>query len=125
MKGAGPHLQIIGLMEDAALISPVVMQCENEILEGHNRPCEVVKALSQRPGAREEANRNAWKLSSNNPSMIKELQRNSPLTLASELDGRMGCPPVLLCSCALDVILSSALLSEYLTNSLGIERTLE
>jgi hypothetical protein len=35
MKGAGPHFQIIGLMDNAALISPEMMQCENEILEGH------------------------------------------------------------------------------------------
>jgi hypothetical protein len=38
MKGACPHFQIIGLMNDAALLSPVVMQRENEILEGHEQP---------------------------------------------------------------------------------------
>jgi len=38
MKGTGPHLQIIGLMDDAALGGPVVMQRENEILEGHEQP---------------------------------------------------------------------------------------
>jgi hypothetical protein len=46
MKGACPHLQIIGLMKDAALLGPVLMQRENEILEGHNRPCEVMKLLN-------------------------------------------------------------------------------
>jgi hypothetical protein len=45
MKGACAHFQIIGLMKDAALPSPVVMQRENKILVGHNRPCEVVRLL--------------------------------------------------------------------------------
>ena len=86
MKGASPHLQVIGLMKNAALLGPVVMQRENEILVGHNRPCEVVKLLSECPGAREEANRNVQKLSSNNPSMIKELHRKILLVLAIERD---------------------------------------
>lgn len=38
MKGARPHFQIIGLVDNAALLCPEVMQRENEILEGHNRP---------------------------------------------------------------------------------------
>jgi hypothetical protein len=38
MKGARPHLQIIGLMDDAALLGPVSMQREDEILEGHEQP---------------------------------------------------------------------------------------
>jgi hypothetical protein len=46
MEGAGPHLQIIGLMNDATLVGPIVMQRKNEILEIHNPPCEVVKLLS-------------------------------------------------------------------------------
>ena len=37
MKGACPHLQFIGLMNDAALLGPIVMQRENEILKGHER----------------------------------------------------------------------------------------
>ena len=74
MKGACPHFQIIGLMNDAALPGPVVMQRENEILEGHEQPCEVVKLMSQRLGAREETNRNPLSLSRNNPSRINKLQ---------------------------------------------------
>ena len=46
MKRAGAHLQIIGLMDNAALVGPVMMQREDEILEIHNPPCEVVKLLS-------------------------------------------------------------------------------
>lgn len=92
MKGAGPHLEIVGLMKNAALLGPVVMQRENEILVGHNRPCEVVKLLSECPGVREEANRNVQKLSSNNPSMIKELHRNTPLALAIERDRQFKSP---------------------------------
>jgi hypothetical protein len=49
MKGARPHFQIIGLVDNAALLCPKVMQRENEILEGHNRPYEVVEALGERP----------------------------------------------------------------------------
>ena len=33
----------------------------------------------------------------------------------------IGCPPILLCSPTLDVLLNGALLSKYLINSLGIE----
>jgi len=35
VKSSCAHLQIIGLINDAALLSPIVMQCEDEILEGH------------------------------------------------------------------------------------------
>lgn len=37
MKGAGPHFQIIGLMNHAALLGPEVVQREDEILEGHEQ----------------------------------------------------------------------------------------
>jgi hypothetical protein len=46
VKSACPHLKIIGLMNDATLLGPEVMQRENEILEVHNQPCEVMKLLS-------------------------------------------------------------------------------
>jgi hypothetical protein len=104
VEGACPHLKIIGLMNDAALLGPVVMQRKEEILEVHEQPCEVVKLMSYRPGAREEANRNGWKLSSNNPSMIKELHQNSPVILTFEPDRRMGYRPLLFCPKALDVV---------------------
>jgi hypothetical protein len=35
MKGTRPHFQIIWLMNDTALLGPVAMQRENEVLEGH------------------------------------------------------------------------------------------
>jgi hypothetical protein len=38
MKRARSHFQVIGLMYDAALLSPVSMQREDEILEGHKQP---------------------------------------------------------------------------------------
>jgi hypothetical protein len=37
VKGSCAHLKIIGLKNDAALLSPIVMQCEDEILEGHEQ----------------------------------------------------------------------------------------
>ena len=46
MKGASPHLQIIGLMNNAALISPVLMQRENEILEGHEQSSRCYEGLN-------------------------------------------------------------------------------
>ena len=77
MKGAGPHLQIIGLMDDAALVGPVVMQRENEILEGHeqsSRGCGGLNSRARRVEMTGENNRNAPNLSRRNPSRIKELQ---------------------------------------------------
>ena len=77
MKGAGPHLQIIGLMDNAALVGPVVMQRENEILEGHEQSSRGYGGLNSRARRVEmsgETNRNAPNLSRRNPSRIKELQ---------------------------------------------------
>jgi hypothetical protein len=77
MKGAGPHLQVIGLMKDAALVGPVVMQRENEILEGHEQSSRGYGGLNYRARRVEmtvETNRNAQSLSRHNPSRIKELQ---------------------------------------------------
>ena len=77
MKGAGPHLQIIGLMNDAALVGPVVMQREDEILEGHEQSSRCYGGLDSRTRCVEmsdKINRNAQSLSRRNPSRIKELQ---------------------------------------------------
>ena len=77
MKGACPHFQIIGLMNDTALLGPVVMQRENEILEGHEQSSRCYGGLSSRARRIEmkgEINRNAQSLSRHNPSRIKELQ---------------------------------------------------
>ena len=62
-----------------------------------------MKLLSGCPGAKEEATRNAYKLSSNNPSMIKELHQYRPQDLAMNLDGRAGLIPINLSLPALDV----------------------
>jgi hypothetical protein len=35
MESACPHLEIIRLMNDAALLGPIMMQREDEILECH------------------------------------------------------------------------------------------
>ena len=78
MKGASPHFQIIGLMNDAALLGPVVMQRENEILEGHEQSSRCDGGLNSRGRHVEmsgEINRNVQSLSRHNPSRIKELQR--------------------------------------------------
>jgi hypothetical protein len=78
MKGAGPHFQIIGLMNDTALLGPVVMQRENEILEGHEQSSRGYGGLDSRARRVEmsgETNRNAQSLSRHNPSRIKELQQ--------------------------------------------------
>ena len=77
MKGARPHFQIIGLMDDAALVGPVVMQRENEILEGHEQSSRCYGGLDSRTRCVEmsdKINRNAQNLSRRNPSRIKELQ---------------------------------------------------
>ena len=84
MKGACPHFQIIGLMNDAALLGPVVMQCENEILEGHEQSSRCYGGLNfrgRRGEMREENNRNTQGLSRHNPSRIKELQHAVSLEL--------------------------------------------
>ncbi len=77
MKGASPHFQIIGLMNDATLFCPVVMQREDEILEGHEQSRRREGGLNSRAGRGEmsgKTNRNAQSLSRHNPSRIKELQ---------------------------------------------------
>ena len=82
MKGACPHLQIIGLMNDAALPGPVVMQRENEILEGHEqsrRGYGGLNSRARRVEMSEETNRNTQSLSRHNPSRIKELQYVTPI----------------------------------------------
>jgi hypothetical protein len=80
MKGACPHLQIIGLMDDAALVGPVVMQRENEILEGHEQSSRCDGSLSSYTRFVEmsrEANRNLQSLSRYNPSRINKLRKLS------------------------------------------------
>jgi hypothetical protein len=65
------------LMDDAALVGPVVMQRENEILEGHEQSSRCYGGLDSRTRCVEmsdKINRNAQNLSSRNPSRIKELQ---------------------------------------------------
>jgi hypothetical protein len=51
MKGARPHFQVVGLMNDATLISPVSMQCENEVLEGHEQSSRGYGGLNSRANA--------------------------------------------------------------------------
>lgn len=53
--------------------------------------------------------------------MIKELHQNPTLTSEIERDCGVGAYRSRPCSPTLDVVLNSALLSEYLINSLGIE----
>jgi hypothetical protein len=87
MKGACPHFQIIGLMNDAALVGPVVMQREYEILEGHEQSSRQYGGLSFRARRVEmngKANRKLQSLSRHNPSRIKELQH----VFSIEMTGR-------------------------------------
>jgi len=87
MKGTCPHFQIIGLMDDTALLGPVLMQCENEILEGHEQSSRRYGGPSSRAGRVEmsgKANRNLQRLSRHNSSRIKELQHVSSF----EMTGR-------------------------------------
>jgi hypothetical protein len=65
-------------MNDAALLGPVSMQRENEILEGHEQSSHGYGGLNSRARRiemRREINRNAQSLSRNNPSRINELQQ--------------------------------------------------
>ena len=89
MKGACPHFKIIGLVQDAALVYPVLMQCENEILEGHEQSSRRNSGLGSRARGVEmngKANRNLQRLSRHNPSRIKELQHDFSI----ETTGREG-----------------------------------
>jgi hypothetical protein len=65
------------LMNDTALLGPVVMQRENEVLEGHEQSSRRYGGLNSRARRLEmngKANRNLQRLSRHNPSRIKELQ---------------------------------------------------
>ena len=126
MKGAGPHLQIIGLMDDAALVGPVVMQRENEILEGHEQSSRGYGGLNSRVRRIEmsgETNRNAQSLSRHNPSRIKELQH----VISTEWMGVEDQSPInnsaQIFRSTLDGIRRGTLLSQILTDSLGIRST--
>jgi hypothetical protein len=35
MEGAGPHLQVIGLLDYASIVGPKPVECEDKFLEGH------------------------------------------------------------------------------------------
>jgi hypothetical protein len=64
-------------MDDAALLGPVMMQRENEILEGHEQSSRGYGGLNSRARPVEmsgETSRNSRNLSRRNPSRIKELQ---------------------------------------------------
>jgi hypothetical protein len=64
------------LMNDTALLGPVVMQRENEILEDHEQSSRGYGGLNSRARRVEmsgETNRNAQSLSRNNPSRINKL----------------------------------------------------
>src|SRR5207244_5980953 len=36
VEGSGSHFQIVGLMNDAALVSPIAVEGEDQLLEGHS-----------------------------------------------------------------------------------------
>ena len=76
-------------MNDAALLGPIVMQRENEILEGHEQSSRGYGGRNSRDRRVEmngEANRNLQNLSRNNPSRIKQLQH----VVSREMDGHCG-----------------------------------
>ena len=126
MKGAGPHLQIIGLMDDAALVGPVVMQRENEILEGHEqsrRGCGGLNSRARRFEMTGENNRNAQNLSRRNPSRIKELQHVVSTEWMDVVDQSPMNNSAQIFRSTLDGIRRSTLLSRFLINSLGIRST--
>ena len=110
-------------MNDTALLGPVVMQCENEILEGHEQSSRGCGGLNSRDRYVEmngEANRNAQDLSRNNPSRIKELQRIHTYKWMDAVDQTLRSIPLKYFKAALDVIRRSLLLSPFLIKSLGI-----
>jgi hypothetical protein len=77
------------LMDDAALASPVVMQRENEILEGHeqsSRCDEGLNSYARRVEMSREANRNMQSLSRHNPSRINKLQHIVSIKLMDIVD---------------------------------------
>ena len=126
MKGACPHFQIIGLMDDTALLSPVLMQCENEILEGHEQSSRGYGGLiarARRVEMRGEANRNAQSLSRHNPSRIKELQHVVSTEWMDVGNQRPMNNSAQIFRSTLDGIRRGTLLSKILTDSLGIRST--
>jgi hypothetical protein len=70
-------------MDDATLLSPIVMQCEDEILEGHEQSSGLDGGLKSSSAGfvemKGEISRNAQNLSRCNPSRIKELQHIASL----------------------------------------------
>ena len=83
MKRTGPHFHIIGLMNDTAVIGPEVMQRKDQILKIHGR--SNLNGANNRTGipshkTKGQANKNAFLLSSNVPSVINRLHMISPAT---------------------------------------------
>ena len=104
-------------MNDAALLGPVVMQRENDFLEGHeqsSRGCGGLNSRDKRLEMNRETNRNAQNLSRNNPSRIKELQRVHLWKWTDVVDQTFGSIPLKYFNAALDGIRHGPLLSLFL-----------
>jgi hypothetical protein len=85
MKRAGPHFHIVGLMNDTAVISPEVMECEDHVLKIHGRSnLNGANNRTEIPSdkMKGQANKNAFLLSSNVPSAINRLRMISPTVVA-------------------------------------------
>ena len=67
MKGAGPHFHVIGLVNDAPLIGPELMEGKNKVLEIHGDTAwlEKKQLLTLRNNC--QASKNAFPLSRNCP----------------------------------------------------------
>ena len=121
MKRTGPHFKIIRLVQNAALLGPVLMQCENKILEGHEQSSRRYGGLSSRARCVEmngNANRNLQRLSRHKPSRIKELQHNFSIEMAGAQDSSPAAAQMNFT----DRLLTEAVwcsMFQFLTNSLG------
>jgi len=71
-----------------------------------------------------QANKNAFTLSSNIPSVIKELQMVQLRLNSISKDRDITCAAYLVCGFTLDVAWQGPLLSDFLINSLGIRSKL-
>ena len=55
MEGPRPHLHVIGLQDDAALLAPIAMQGEDQILEAHLLTGEERSTIEERAAKLEAA----------------------------------------------------------------------
>lgn len=101
MKRAGPHFHIIGLMNYTAVISPEMMECEDQILKIHGRSnLNGANNRTESPSNKMtwQANKNGFLLSSKILSTINRLRITSQTFCRRPVSFVLLSPPLLLLS---------------------------